>query len=117
VSAYGVGVFMLFVALAVFVAGLAMLGIRAIWLMKRAKVISAKPAFLALAALPGEAERINASLQRLAPLGARLDAVARDIAAAAASTAGLMVDIELVASATEDLLDAVAPSLRGVAAI
>jgi len=91
------------------------LGVRAFSLFRRAKAMQAKPAFLALSALPAQAERINASIQQLAPLGERLNAVARDVAAASASAASLMVDVGLVASATEELLDTFVPSMRGVA--
>jgi hypothetical protein len=114
-NAYVAGVSMMLVAFAVFLTGVIWFGIRAIALRTRAKVITSKPAFLALSALPGEAERISESIQQLAPLGKRLDAVARDIAAAAASAAGLMVDVSLIASATEDLLDTLVPSMRGAA--
>jgi hypothetical protein len=116
-SANVAGVSMMLVALAVFLTGVVWLGIRALALRSRAKVITAKPAFLALSGLPREVERIDASIQGFAPLGDRLGAVTRDLAAAAASAAGLMVDVGLVASATEDLLDTLVPSMRGVAPI
>jgi hypothetical protein len=114
-SAYVAGVSMMLVAVAVFLTGMVWLGVRAIALRKRAKVITAKPAFLALSGLPGEIERIDAAIGRFLPLGGRLGAVARDLTAAAASAASLMVDIGLVASTTEDLLDTLVPSMRGVA--
>jgi hypothetical protein len=114
-SAYAVGISLMLVALAIFLTYVGWLGVRAFSIFRRAKAMKARPAFLALSALPVEAERINASMQQLAPLGERLDAVARDLTAAAASAAGLMVDIGLVASATEDLLDTLVPSMRGLA--
>jgi len=116
-SGYFVGLSLIVAALAVFLTGLVMLGIRAFALMKRVKAMSAKPAFRAAAALPVHFERIDRSIQRLSPMRARFDEVARLLAVASANAAGLLVDIDLVASATEDLLDAVAPSLRGVASI
>jgi len=115
-SAYGVGVSLVLISFAIFLTCVGWVGFRAFAIDRRAKKMQAKPAFLALIALPGEAERISSSIGQLAPLGNRLGAVSRDLAAAAASAAGLMVDVGLVASATEDLLDTLVPSMRGVAA-
>lgn len=115
-SAYAVGVLLMLVSLAIFLTCVGWLSFRAFTIDRRVKRMTAKPAFLAVSALPGEAARIGASIQRLAPLGERLDAVVQDLAAASASAAGLMVDIGLVASTTEDLLDTLVPSIRGLAA-
>ena len=84
-SAYAAGVSLMLVSLALFLTCVAWLGVRAFSIFRRANAVQAKPAFLALSALPREAERINASIQQLAPLGERLNAVARDVAAASAS--------------------------------
>lgn len=115
-SAYAVGVSLMLVSLVLFLTCVGWLGFRAFAVDRRLKMMAAKPAFRALSAVPGEAERIGASIQRLAPLGERLDAVARELANASASAASLMIDVGLVASATEQLLDTFVPSMRGVAA-
>ena len=71
------------------------------------------PAFRAISGLPTPLERVKGAFERLETLTTRLDAVVDELAAAARSGARFAMEVGLVASATEDLLDTFVPSMRG----
>jgi len=116
-SGSAIGVALVLAAVALVLGFVAWTLIRALLVNKRIADITAKPAFRAAAAIPSGGQRIAASIQRLTPLAARLDGIARDLEIASAAGATLVIDIRLVAAATEELLDALVPAMRGIAEV
>jgi hypothetical protein len=104
------------VAAASFVAAIACLlwaGLRALRVTKRASNLARRPTVLAVAGAVASFERIGTSLGSLNGIGARIETVLRDLEEASVASAQLVADVGAVAAATEGLLDATVPSMRG----
>jgi hypothetical protein len=104
------------VATASLVAAIACLlwaGLRAFRVTKRATNLAHRPAVIAFTGAAASFERIGASLGSLDGIGARIEAVLRDLEEASVASGHLVADVVAVAAATEGLLDATVPSMRG----
>ena len=89
--------------------------VRFLEIQKRAAAVQRRPGFRALSGLQAQGERIGASVLRLQAVSDRFADLGAEIASLAESGSRWAADVKLVARATEDLLEAFVPSLRGVA--
>lgn len=87
--------------------------VRAFGVKRTAAKLSARPAAFSLQGLPEKAQQITMAFGQLQGVGGRFGAVNRDVLSVAASGAQFAADVKLVAVATESLLDALIPSMRG----
>jgi hypothetical protein len=101
------------IGLAIIVVSAVWAAIRVVALRRHVTRLTGTRAFRALDQLPAYVERIDRAIERLKLLSARLRVIGEALLCASEAGARFAAEVGTVAGATEDLLDALVPSMRG----